>query len=79
MGVQQRSYSFSELLDALHNDFVGDEPLRQLLTNPDKTPKYGNEHPDADAIAAKVVKMLDEAFRAKRIIEAASIVSVTGP
>lgn len=57
--------SFSKLLGALHNDFVGDEPLRLLLANPEKTPKYGNEHPDADAIAVKVVTMLDDAFRVR--------------
>ncbi len=57
--------SFSKLLGALHNDFVDDEPLRRLLANPEKTPKYGNEHPDADAIAAKVVTMLDDAFRSR--------------
>jgi pyruvate formate-lyase/glycerol dehydratase family glycyl radical enzyme len=57
---------FSRLLDALRNDFVGDEPLRLLLANPEKTPKYGNEHPDADAIATKVVTMLDDAFRTRQ-------------
>ena len=39
--------SFSKLLGALHNDFVDDEPLRRLLAHPEKTPKYGNEHPDS--------------------------------
>jgi pyruvate formate-lyase/glycerol dehydratase family glycyl radical enzyme len=62
----KQSIPFSRLLDALRNDFDGDEPLRLLLANPEKTPKYGNEHPDADAIAAKVVTMLDDAFRARQ-------------
>jgi pyruvate formate-lyase/glycerol dehydratase family glycyl radical enzyme len=62
----KRSISFERLLGALHEDFSGDERLRQLLANPDKTPKYGTEHPDADAIAAKVVTMLDDAFSRKQ-------------
>jgi formate C-acetyltransferase len=61
----KKSISFPTLLDALHRDFVGYDQLGPLLANPEKTPKYGNEHPDADAIAAKVVTMLDDAFRAK--------------
>jgi formate C-acetyltransferase len=62
----KKSISFSKLLNALRVNFEGCESLRLLLKNPEKTPKYGNEHPDADAIAAKVVTMLDDAFRAKQ-------------
>jgi pyruvate-formate lyase len=62
----KRSMPFSKLLGALQNDFAGNEPLRALLANPEKTPKYGNEHPDADAIVAKVVTMLDDEFRTRQ-------------
>ncbi|MGO9566334.1 MAG: pyruvate formate lyase family protein [Desulfomonilaceae bacterium] len=58
----KKSISFSQLLDALQKDFVGYEPLRLLLANQGKTPKYGNEEQAADAIAVAVVTMLDEAF-----------------
>ncbi len=33
--------------------------------NPSKTPRYGNDAPEADALAAKIVKMLDNSFRQK--------------
>lgn len=62
----KRSISFDRLLGTLREDFSGDQRLRQLLANPDKTPKYGTEHPDADAIARKVVTMLDDIFSRKQ-------------
>lgn len=61
----EKAISFPELLKALQKNFDGEEPLRQLLMNPSKTPRYGNDAPEADALAAKIVKMLDDSFRQK--------------
>jgi pyruvate formate-lyase/glycerol dehydratase family glycyl radical enzyme len=57
--------SFAKLLDALEDNFEHDEKLQKRLANPDKTPKYGNEHPDADLNACRVVGLLDEVFAEK--------------
>jgi pyruvate formate-lyase/glycerol dehydratase family glycyl radical enzyme len=57
--------SFAKLLDALEDNFENDEKLQKRLSNPDKTPKYGNEHPDADANACWVVRLLDKLFTQK--------------
>ncbi len=51
MGIQQAVFdeklvSMSELVDALNNNFVGKEPLRQYLLN--RVPKYGNDIPEVD-------------------------------
>jgi formate C-acetyltransferase len=62
---KKKKFTFSELLDALRDDFVGCEWMQELLSNQKKTPKYGNEDPDADAIAKKVVLLLDNEFGAK--------------
>ncbi|MEA3334321.1 MAG: glycyl radical protein [Chloroflexota bacterium] len=43
--------SGSELLDALQNDFAGDEQLRQRLIN--RVPKYGNDDDRVDRFAKK--------------------------
>ncbi|MFC1516691.1 pyruvate formate lyase family protein [Thermodesulfobacteriota bacterium] len=56
---------FAEFLDALEKDFRGYEALQKRLKNPDKTPKYGNEDPDADANVSWIVKLLDSAFGEK--------------
>lgn len=42
----------TELLAALRSDFEGREPLRQRLLN---LPKFGQDDPDADALAARVL------------------------
>ena len=57
--------SFAQLLEAIEQDFEGYEDLRTRLSNPEKTPKYGNDYPDADANVTWIVKTLDELFRAK--------------
>jgi pyruvate formate-lyase/glycerol dehydratase family glycyl radical enzyme len=63
---RKKTVSFAELLEALEDDFQGHEQLYELLRNSNKTPKFGNEDPDAEAIAARVVRMLDDAFRVKQ-------------
>jgi len=45
--------AYGELLAALRDDFEGHEPLRQLLRT--RTPHYGTDQPEADALARQVV------------------------
>ncbi|MHB1354387.1 MAG: pyruvate formate lyase family protein [Anaerolineae bacterium] len=47
--------SWQELLAALEADYVGFEALRQRLVN--EAPKYGNDVPFVDSIAAEIVRM----------------------
>ena len=49
---EQKNVKMGELLDALANNFEGNEKLRLLLWN--KTPKYGNDDDYADAILKTV-------------------------
>ncbi len=46
---REKRISGTELLDALRCNFEGYEDLRQLLLN--ESPKYGNDNPEADALA----------------------------
>ncbi len=47
-----RRVTIDRLLAALDRDFEGDEALRQLLWN--RTPRYGNDDPEADALLVRV-------------------------
>jgi formate C-acetyltransferase len=49
----------SELLQALRANFSGSEPLRQRLI---RCPKYGNDQPQVDAIAADVAEHVFSEF-----------------
>jgi formate C-acetyltransferase len=57
--------SFADLIDALSRDFLGYEALQRRLVNPDRTPKYGNEDPIADANVSRLVELLDRGFGEK--------------
>lgn len=59
---EDRALSFKEFLKALDNNFVGNESLQKQLVNPDKTPKYGNEDPQADANVRWIAEFLDDEF-----------------
>jgi formate C-acetyltransferase len=48
----QQTVTMAALLDALHDDFVGYEALRQRLLN--RTPRYGNDDDEADALMVRV-------------------------
>ncbi len=48
----RKTLTMGALLEALRNDFQEDERLRQLLLN--RTPKYGNDDPYADAVMQDV-------------------------
>jgi len=61
----EQELSIAELLDALEKDFKGYENLQKRLMNPEKTPKYGNENPTADANVIWIVKLLDKVFGEK--------------
>jgi pyruvate-formate lyase len=58
--------TFEKLLAALRHNFEGYETLQKRLSNPDKTPKYGNEDPHADANARWIVGLLEKAFTAEK-------------
>lgn len=61
----EQSLSFADLLAALKADFVGHEALLARLRNPEKTPKYGNEDPQADGIARWLAELLDDLYGQK--------------
>lgn len=48
---EDKTITWEELLDALHNNFEGDEVIRQRLIN---APKYGNDDPYVDSIAKRI-------------------------
>lgn len=51
----EKRISAQALVDALANDFEGHEPLRQACLN--WAPKYGNDEPFVDEIAADIVRI----------------------
>ena len=59
---EEKSLSLAELLDALEKNFEGYEALQKRLMDPEKTPKYGNEDPTADANVSWIVGLLDGVF-----------------
>jgi formate C-acetyltransferase len=59
---EERELTFEGLIDAIDKNFKGHEALQVRLMNPDKTPKYGNEDPMADANVSWILEMLDKAF-----------------
>ncbi|UCE19721.1 MAG: hypothetical protein JSV84_05085 [Gemmatimonadota bacterium] len=62
---EEKTHSFGDVLIALKKNFWGYESLRTRLMNPDKTPKYGNEDPEADATVSWIVHLLDASFGEK--------------
>ena len=57
---EKGTISMGELLDALSKNFEGYELLREVLRNPDRTPKYGNDDDYADSIAKEIVDKMVE-------------------
>lgn len=51
---REKAITMEELMEALHNDFAGNEKLRQMLLN--KAPKYGNDDDYVDGIAAGLLR-----------------------
>lgn len=65
--------SLDALAAALEADFVGHEPLRQTLLH--KAPKYGNDDPYADDIAADIVQWTSEECLKHRTVDGGRFVS----
>jgi len=63
---EEKKISKKTLVDALAADFVGYEKERQMLLN--MAPKFGNDDPEADAMAARVLNLFwDEIAKYKSI------------
>jgi formate C-acetyltransferase len=59
---EERSVRYEDLMAALRDNFSQAEGLRQMLLN--KAPKYGNDDPTVDSIAAEIVTWTaDECLR----------------
>jgi formate C-acetyltransferase len=58
-----RDVSWNGLLAALRDDWKGHEPLRQRLAN--RTPRFGNDDDEADAIALRVFESLFRAINGR--------------
>ncbi len=63
---QERRIDFAGFLDALRNNYGGYEWLLTRLRDPQRTPRFGNDHPQADANAAWLLRTLDEALQGRR-------------
>ena len=60
----KKDVAMADLLRAVRDDFIGHEPLRQLLLN--RTPKYGNDDEYADKFVALACDMLFGAIDGRR-------------
>jgi formate C-acetyltransferase len=63
---EEKKVAFRDLICAVEKNFRGYESLQAQLMNPERTPKYGNDSPTADANAAWLVDLLDKEFSAKQ-------------
>jgi formate C-acetyltransferase len=64
---EERRLAYTDLMAALQGDYAGAEPLRQLLLN--RAPKYGNDDPYVDEIAAQVVSWTAEECLRHRTVD----------
>ncbi|MGC9124067.1 MAG: trans-4-hydroxy-L-proline dehydratase, partial [Thermoplasmata archaeon] len=55
---EHKTFKMEELLNALENNFTGHEELWEILKNPFRTPKFGNDDDYVDSIAIKIVDLL---------------------
>ena len=60
---EEKHFTMDALLKAMKDNFVGHEPMRQLILN--RTPFFGNDDDYADEIAVKVFDDLYEAIEGK--------------
>lgn len=67
---EEKTFTMDRLLDAVSNNFEGDEILRQTIIN--NTPFYGNDDNDADDIALQVYNDLFDAIDGKPNIKGES-------
>ncbi len=64
---EQRRMTLASYADVLRDDFQGHEPLRQEILK--RLPKYGNDEPEPDALAADFVGHFNDCCAAHRIGE----------
>ncbi|MDW7985953.1 MAG: glycyl radical protein [Nitrososphaerota archaeon] len=57
---ENKTFTMSDILNALGRNFEGYELMMELLRNPEKTPKYGNDDDYVDDLAVRIVKTLSE-------------------
>ncbi|ABR46811.1 Formate C-acetyltransferase [Alkaliphilus metalliredigens QYMF] len=57
-------FTLRQLMETLHVDFKGHEPIRQLLLN--KTPRYGNDDDYVDSIMVKVFDAFYQAVNGRK-------------
>jgi formate C-acetyltransferase len=60
----RKNLPIKELLQALADDFAGDEKMRQMLVN--RTPKYGNDDDEADEVMVALFEAYFEAVEGRR-------------
>lgn len=60
---EDRKFTMDALLDATTHNFEGNEVMRQYLVN--HTPCFGNDDPEADAIAVRVYNFLYDTIEGK--------------
>lgn len=65
---EDKRYTMDEMLQALKDNFVGHEVMRQYILN--HTPFFGNDDDKADSVAVRVFNDLYDAIEANRIQEA---------
>jgi pyruvate formate-lyase/glycerol dehydratase family glycyl radical enzyme len=58
----QRRASVTELLEAIQDDFRGHEELLARLRDPQRTPRFGNENPAADANLTWILELFQRAL-----------------
>ena len=63
---EQKALTMAELLEALRTNFEGREALRQMLLH--RAPKYGNDEPAVDALAADVARHYCETMHGLRTV-----------
>lgn len=60
----EKKLTMTQLLDALKNDFAGQESLRLMLKN--KAPKYGNDIDEADAMSDFAISVFCDALEGRK-------------
>jgi len=53
---ENRTFTMIELLKALENNFEGFEEIHEILKNPNRTPKFGNDNDYVDEIAKRIAE-----------------------
>jgi pyruvate-formate lyase len=61
---EEKRVTFPEMLGALEADFEGHEKLRAMIRS--KVPKFGSDDAEVNAMAARVVDMVHDAFHSRK-------------